>query len=152
MPHPGHFICARDCQFFLNTYVGDFIVSTVGEYFPDAPVREIIAQHRNITLKGIGDERRFDYGKKIGFKEIGLDRKYETMVFRASRREDDNECCPYRVSDHTDLDFDGYNDPVSAYKGHMKMCEKWSRKCLCHADAEAKGVKIKGQCDHGNWE
>lgn len=32
MPHPGHFIAADACMFRLCTYVGGFIVSTVGDY------------------------------------------------------------------------------------------------------------------------
>lgn len=126
MPHPGHFICARDCRFFLNTLVGNFIVSTVGEYLPDAPIREILASSRKIKLEGMGDRRRADYMEKIGYEEIGLDRKYETMVFLAEKTE--HECCPYRAASGHDLDFAGYNDPGEAYKGHLELCEKWSRK------------------------
>jgi hypothetical protein len=35
MRHPAHFIGAGDCQFFLATYVGTYIVSTVGERLSD---------------------------------------------------------------------------------------------------------------------
>jgi len=31
---PGHFIAARWCRFHLTTRVGDFIISTVGDYRP----------------------------------------------------------------------------------------------------------------------
>lgn len=125
MPHPGHFICSANCQFILNTYVGGFIVSTVGEYVPDAPVREIIAESRKITLKGKGDCRLADYMKKIGYEKIGYDRKYETMVF-PSKKSSDN-CCPYVAKDWIEVDIAGYNDSGKARNGHYKMCDKWTK-------------------------
>lgn len=128
MPHPGHFICARDCKFFLNTYVGGYIVSTVGEMFPDSPAREILAASRGVVLEGIGDDRRYDYMKKVGFEQIGCERLYETMVFKASGAKEKDSCCPYRVSDHSSLDMVGYNTPEEAFKGHMKLCAKWAKR------------------------
>ncbi len=134
MPHPAHFICARDCKFFLSTYVPrpdgsiGVIVSTVGEYFPSREVREIFAQSRGITLSGKGDGRDADYMKKIGFEEIGYQRKYETMVFRAKPREDAEAalCCPWEIDSGQDIDMEGYNTAGDAYAGHMAMCEKWA--------------------------
>ncbi len=86
MPHPAHFICARDCRFHLATKVGDFIVSTVGELLPDSAVREIYAECRSITLEGEGDARLTDWMTKAGYEDIGYQRKYETMVFIAARQ------------------------------------------------------------------
>ena len=126
MPHPGHFICSFDCRFHLSTYVGKYIVSTVGEYFPCDGTREIIAKSRGIELKVRGDERKYDFLNKIGYEEIGCDRKYETMVFEAYK-DTKNKCCPYRMSG-SEKDFAGYNDPTDAFKGHMKLCLKWSKK------------------------
>ena len=54
MPHPGHFFMSDRCAFHLTTYVGKYIVSTVGE------------------LRG-----------ELEFTEIGCDRLYETKVFEA---------------------------------------------------------------------
>lgn len=102
MPHAGHFICGSRCLFKLNTRVGKYIISTVGE------LRDI----RN--------------NEDIGFEEIGCDRKYETMVFKATKAKD--KCCPYRMKKPSALDFEGYNDPGKAYKGHLKMCLKWAKK------------------------
>lgn len=127
MPHAGHFICGNECKFHLNTYVGKYIVSTVGEYFPDAPVREIFAQSRGITLTGIGDFRRADYLRKIGYEELGFGRKYETMVFKATEAKLDL-CCPYRQANGSELDMAGYNEPEKAREGHMKLCAKWAKK------------------------
>ena len=126
MPHPGHLIVSRDCRFHLNTYVGSYIVSTVGEYLPDYQVREIIAESRNVELKGKGDERLADYMKKIGYEEIGCDRKYETMVFKAKKSKD--KCCPYTAKDWGELDADGYNAAEDAFRGHYKMCNIWTKK------------------------
>ena len=126
MPHPAHFICASYWKFFLATYVGGYIVTTVGEMLPDAPVREIIAESRGVALKGQGDARLADYMKKIGYEDLGYERKYETMVFKAMVRVDPNQCCPF-VIDGEEVDFSGYNDAVSAKNGHYLLCEKWSK-------------------------
>lgn len=126
MPHAGHLCVARDCQFHLCTYVGGYIVSTVGEYWPDSQVRKISAECRNIHIVGRGDDWDRDYMNKIGFEEIGLNRKYETMVFKARRTED--KCCPWRMADASELDFDSYNTPEDAAAGHNKLCMKWSKK------------------------
>ncbi len=127
MPHAGHFICGDKCRFHLNTRVGEFIVSTVGEYWPDAPTREILADSRRIRLEGRGDAREADYMRKIGYEDLGLGRKYETMVFKA--KESSHKCCPFTMDTPTDLDMAGYNDPGEAYAGHLEMCEKWDNKC-----------------------
>lgn len=125
MPHAGHFIGGRDCQFFLNTCVGDYVVSTVGEYLPDAPVREIFADSRGIALQGKGDARLADYMKKIGFEDIGYQRKYETMVFR-SRPATAAECCPFEAAfEGGELDMDSYNEAGAAFRGHLALCLKW---------------------------
>ena len=42
MPHTAHFICGKECQFHLATYVNGVIVSTVGELWFDSQVREIL--------------------------------------------------------------------------------------------------------------
>jgi len=124
MPHPGHLIVGQDCRFHLCTFVGGWLVSTVGEYLPDAPVREILASSRGIQLQGRGDERLADYMKRLGFEDIGAGRKYETMVFPAKKS--DTPCCLYTYSEPQEVDFNGYNDAKSAYEGHLAMCEKWT--------------------------
>lgn len=130
MPHPGHLIVADRCRFHLNTWVpspngAGYIVSTVGEYVPDSPVREILAEARGVVLQGRGDAREADWMAKCGYEEIGCGRQYETMVFHAQREPEDS-CCLYRMSDPCELDSSGYNSPLFAYKGHMEMCAEWS--------------------------
>lgn len=100
MPHPAHFIGGFYCKFRLATYVGKYIVSTVGEMVSDVD--------------------------SLDFKEIGLDRLYETMVFKA--RKSKHKCCPYEIIVSDEMDSMGYNNVDSATKGHLKMCLKWSRK------------------------
>lgn len=125
MPHPAHFICSFNCHFILSTYVGKYIVSTVGEYLPEEGVREILAKSRGIELKGIGDERKSDFMEKIGYEEIGHNRKYETMVFKAKKSK--HLCCPWTINVHQEVDMKGYNDADSAYIGHLHLCQEWSR-------------------------
>ncbi len=128
MPHPGHFIGAHDCKFHLNTYLGNgYSVSTIGEYWPDSEVRKIYAKCRRIEIEGRGDDWDRDYMKKIGFEDIGFNRKYETMVFPAAKTKDDS-CCSYRINPSAEMATKGYNDPKAAYEGHMKMCEEWDKK------------------------
>lgn len=127
MPHAGHFICAKDCKFHLNTYVGGVIVSTVGEYWPDSQVRKIHAEVAGKHIEGRGDEYDRNYFKEFGWEDIGCGRKYETMVFKATQ-DKENTCCPWRQSSGSDLDFNSYNDSNAAFAGHMAMCEKWAKK------------------------
>ena len=101
MPHPGHYCCASQCLFKLNTYVGGYIVSTVGEY---------------IASDNKSDE----------FDDVGLNRKYETMVFKAEKS--DNECCPYGMESVDNVDFEGYNSSEDAMAGHYRFCKKWAKK------------------------
>jgi len=126
MPHAGHLIVGRDCRFHLNTCVGGYIVSTVGEYWPDRDIRRRSAELRGITVEGRGDEWDANYLRLIGYEEIGYERLYETMVFRAVY-DPENGCCPWRMESGDDLDFDGYNDAGDAFRGHMAMCAKWAR-------------------------
>lgn len=131
MPHPGHFICGYMCQFKLNTYVGKYIVSTVGEIrYPQRTVQEIHAKIYDAawleTNKHLqGDYFDLAYMKKFGFQDIGVDRKYETMVFEA--RKSIRKCCPWEINVKKEKDMEGYNKPEDAVVGHMKLCNKWSK-------------------------
>jgi hypothetical protein len=125
MPHPGHFICARDCKFFLHTYVGKYVVSTVGELLPDLSTCESYARMEGIKLDGTDvNQRKSDFIDKHGFVTVGHKRTYETMVFLAE--EHPGECCPWRASSGNNVDFKGYNDPAEAAKGHMELCLKYA--------------------------
>lgn len=125
----AHLIVGNDCRFHLATLVGDFMVSTVGEYIPDAPVREILAESRGIVLEGKGDYRRASWMKQAGVEQIGFNRTYETMVFRVRLGDvcEVADCmCGLPQIEPTELDMDGYNSAGDAQAGHYAMCEKWA--------------------------
>lgn len=125
MPHAAHFICADHCRFHLATWVGNFIVSTVGEYMPDSEVRAIIARNEGKPLSKRGDEQEIEFFAKFGWVDVGAGRKYETMVFKAQPGE--HKCCPYEMADCSEVEYSGYNSADEAYAGHMSLCEKWSK-------------------------
>jgi hypothetical protein len=120
-----HFICGQSCRFHMGTKIGSFIISTVGEYLPDSQVRDILAMSRNKPLVGNGDAREADWMNKHGYEDIGLDRKYETMVFKASGKTCECGCFLPQIIP-SELDFEGYNDPKSATAGHRAMCQQWA--------------------------
>ena len=123
----AHFICGRWCRFHLATQVGEYLVSTVGEYVPPDGVQTILAESRGIALTGKGEAREAEFLEKVGFEEIGYRRTYETMVFKAGKPCDAEGCgCGIPVIDGSELDFEGYNDAGAATRGHQEMCAKWA--------------------------
>lgn len=97
----AHSIGGESCRFHLATRVGSFVVSTVGDYFP--------------KYAGVSE----------GPQEIGLDRKFETMVFRV-----DGVCecgCGMPTHNGESIDFDGYSNRATANAGHEAMCQKYER-------------------------
>lgn len=121
--HAGHFICAQWCRFHLCTLVGQYLVSTVGEYVPDETAREIHCEARGIVLEGKGDARLADYMKKVGFQEIGCGRTYETMIFKADEQCTRPDCnCGLPEIDGSELWFKGYTSAGDASAGHMEGC------------------------------
>lgn len=131
--HAGHLIVGYACRFHLCTLIGEHLVSTVGEYWPERVVREIHAKvHDSEWLAKNGSRRGDDfdhaYMKRFGFKEIGCGRKYETMVFKVSENICDSKECGCGLPEivPSELDADGYNDAKSATQGHYAMCEKWA--------------------------
>jgi hypothetical protein len=123
--HAGHLIVARNCQFHLCTQIGDFLVSTVGEYVPDEPVREILCDVRGIILEGRGDDRLADFMRKVGYEEIGFGRTYETMVFRAGDVCHAPGCaCGLPAIDGHELAARGYTTAGAATLGHLELCRR----------------------------
>ena len=130
----GHLIVGQSCRFHLCTQVGDYLVSTVGEYWPERGSREVHAQvHdpkwliKNQDLKG--DYFDHAYMSRFGYEEVGCGRKYETMVFRAGKPCADPKCgCGLPTpTEWNELAGDGYNDAGAATRGHMAMCMKWAK-------------------------
>lgn len=119
----GHFICSFDCRFHLCTLVGNVLVSTVGEYFPDYQVREVLAASRGIKLEGRGDERKYQWLREHGYEEIGLGRKYETMAFRAGEPCSAPECgCGLPTISGSELTTRAANDAGAATAQHYEVC------------------------------
>ena len=132
--HACHLIVSQWCRFHLCTQVGTYLVSTVGEYWPERPTREIHAQvldprwlAKNQPLKG--DMFDVVYMKRFGYEEIGAGRKYETIVFTAGPPCSEKDCdCGMPIPlEWSELDSDGYNSAGAAAAGHLAMCEKWMR-------------------------
>ena len=129
MPHAGHLIVGQECRFHLTTRVGKYLISTVGEWWPDETVRQIHADVRHIALEGRGDARAADFLKKCGYMEIGSGRTYKTMVFPV--KESGERCCPWVAAEWEAVASDGYNDPGDAYHGHLEMCAKYDERYVC---------------------
>lgn len=119
----GHLYVANDCRFNLYTEIGGVLVSTFGEYLPDADEREIIAKSLGVKLREKGDARRVEYLQKIGFSDIGLRCKYETMVFLIIRSE---HGYGFPEIDWENIDFAGANSAREATQNHYRMCEKYA--------------------------
>lgn len=130
----AHLIVGQDCRFHLATDVGNYLVSTVGEYLPDSNLREVLAESRGITLEGRGDARRADWMEKAGYEEIGLRRLYETMVFRKGAEECECGCGLPLPSEWTELDSAAANTAAEATANHSKLCEVWSSRPADYED------------------
>lgn len=129
MPHPAHLIVGQDCRFHLATYLGNgYLVSTVGEWLPDSSSWDIYAESAGVVLQGIGDERRADFMRKVGFVDIGYNRKYETLVFKSGPKKDSSCGCAFSPTSWGELDSGVYNDAREATDGHMALCRKYSAK------------------------
>lgn len=130
----GHFICGRWCRFHLCTKVGKFLISTVGEYWPERAVREIHARCTDpkwLAVNGHLKGDTFDaaYMKRFGFEEIGCDRKYETMVFMAGAPCSSKTCgCRLPEISGSELDYVPANDAKTAAENHYKLCRKWAKR------------------------
>jgi hypothetical protein len=113
---PGHFICAQWCRFHLTTVVGNYIISTVGEYVHPRHSGGVEAQESKWLAKNWPGE------------DIGAGRKYETMVFKAGRCTATSCGCQLPEISGTELDMKGYNTRVDATRGHIELCTTWARK------------------------
>ena len=98
---PLHFIAADSCRFHLGTQVGNYIISTVGDYHPQS---------------GSGSRQI-----------IGSGRYYETYVFTVASESRHGCACPEIQSseiDSRDYNEDANCDEVNA--GHLAMCLKYA--------------------------
>jgi len=131
--HAAHFICGQWCRFHMATKVGGYLVSTVGEYWPERPSREIHAKYTDAAWLVANQHRKgddFDYAymKRFGFEEIGYQRKYETFVFKAGKPCSTKGCaCGLPAIDGHELDTLPANDAGAAKRNHLELCRKWAK-------------------------
>lgn len=128
--HAGHLIVGAWCRFHLCTQVGGYLVSTVGEYWPERPSREIHAQVHDLPwLKANkhlkGDAFDAAYMERFGYSEVGFARKYETMVFRLTNGECDCGCGLPQVADWSELDFASAKTAKDAAEAHERLCQQY---------------------------
>lgn len=95
----GHLKTWRDCLFHLHTNIGDFTISTIGEYYPDRPLNE-----------------------KWEMQEIGINRHYETFVFDSYM----NVVDTYNV-EKTEIKT-VEQCQIEAERNHIKACEIYSKR------------------------
>lgn len=116
--HAGHFICGRWCRFHLCTKVGPYLVSTVGEF--------VHPRHS----KGSERTEAEWLAKNPNGADIGCDRKYETMVFKADNTPCDSLECgcgmPGLGDDGQELDMLPANKAGDARDNHMTLCEHYA--------------------------
>lgn len=97
--YAGHFIGADRCLMHLHTRVGDYRISTVGDYrgFPGRAAEPI----------GAGEESM-----------------YETFVFEVEGHGTHGEG---EVKSWSEIDSERYATAEDAERGHMAYCEKYAR-------------------------
>ena len=129
--HSGHFICGMWCRFHLMTLVGDYIVSTVGEFV-----------HPRHSAGSEQTEAEW-WKKNMPGEDIGAGRKYETMVFLAGEPCNAEGCsCGLPRISGAELDFGGYNTAGDATQGHMGLCKKWARRRATKDKSSKKVVEV----------
>ena len=94
-----HLCVSAKCRFHLATEINDFVISTVGDYWPTESARE--------TITSVND----------GF--------YETGMFRIQGRCDCG--CGEPEIDPTELKTRVYATPGEANAGHLEMCFQVAR-------------------------
>lgn len=95
----GHLCVASDCLFHLTTKVGDYLISTVGDWRP--------------YYCGVRVEEP---------EEVGRDRLYETMVFKAGKLCDCG--CGLPMISGSELLCIPSNTAGEANRAHLETCRK----------------------------
>lgn len=108
MGHAAHFIGAGECLFQLATRVGDFIISSVGDWRPK--------------------------GNQTPCEPLGLERWsfYETYVFPASDYE--QPCGCWDLGSLAEIEGKRFKTGREAQDAHRTMCYKYA--ALSAADVE----------------
>lgn len=103
----GHFIAATHCRWHRHTQIGDYRISSVGDYYPPRG-----REH---------DERR----ETLGADPLSF---FETMVFRTSPHpaSGNEECGCRTVTDWAEVDAERYATAGAAQAGHERFVSKFS--------------------------
>jgi hypothetical protein len=107
--YPGHFIASNNCRMHMHTRVGDFRVSTVGDYHPPS----IEAGQVGVPEKNM---------QQIG---AGPDAFFETMVFEVEGHGSHGEG---DVVDWGGVTMERYATAEQAEQGHMMLCREYTKK------------------------
>lgn len=102
--HAAHYICARRCRWHLCTQVGQWLVSSVGDF-------------------RIKDDE--------AMSPIGLEHFFETMVFRAEPNlctAPDCQCGMPKIVKWQEEEVLTYQTAGEAAAGHMRLCTKWAKR------------------------
>lgn len=103
--HAGHLLVASMCRFHLCTQVGRYLISTVGDYYPD------------------GNEKKRE---TIG---VGKGDYFETYVFNVRRgtRCKSKDClCGLPAIDVDNIEGRRLPNATLARKHHLKTCAKYA--------------------------
>jgi hypothetical protein len=109
--YAGHFIAASSCRMHLHTRVGNYRISTVGDYRSELVWDRATRTHRPRQPDDPPDD-------------IGSGRKYETFVFRVSGHGEHGEGT---VDEWSEIWTEAYNEPTDAEMGHMDVCRRFAR-------------------------
>ena len=149
----GHCLIGRYCRFHLCTQVGDFLVSTIGEYMPPDGMIEVINTVEKLNLQGKGDERERDFLTKHGYEDLSPGKKFETMVFLAGEICKEEDCgMPHVVSGVPCLESRRYNTAKEASAGHLEICETWDTRKWSTVSAGYDSVPVATGQDSGQEE
>lgn len=99
--YAGHFIAADSCRFHLHTRVGDYRISSVGDYRPD---------HRGGEMDMIGSQRYFE---TFVFRVYGFGVHGEGEM---EPSEIDSRCYGKDAAETGDVE-----------RGHFELCRKYAR-------------------------
>lgn len=118
----GHFIGSASCRWFLHHHVGEYCVSTIGDYHPHTREYGVVAPTKKPQPLG------------IDFDERGhvIDKFYETMIFK--------------LVEHCEEGGEECNCP------HGNPPEFWQRRYITPEEAEMSHLAAVENIEAGTWE
>lgn len=116
----GHCIIGHWCRFHMLTHVGNWLISTIGEY----------VHPRN--SKGTEKDDYKWWEDNYPGEDLGSGFQYETFVFKAGNpcREEGCNCGQPTLSDTSEVDVIGANNAKEATAAHMTLCKKYKHSAI----------------------